>query len=249
MTANMRVSVAQVRRSRVTDGSEVESIITGIIGRFEALAAVRDRAITQGRQIVRLSANAVRSTHRGDHAAAEGLLDQASGLLEPLLETVRPFPEVFWAGYTQDALKEYAEARVTAAIVRDRPIPSPAALGVADPAYLNGLAEAASELRRQVLDHLRAGNVARATHLLAVMDGVYSALMLVDFPDAVTGGLRRTVDALRAVLERTRGDVTVATQQHRLESALRQAMDARGIAMEPADTPLMADASTNQENG
>lgn len=214
----------------MSETASVESIITGVIGRFEHLAAVRDQAINQGRQIVRLSANAVRSTHRGDHAAADQLLGQASTLLAPLLDAVRPFPEVFWAGYTQDALKEYAEARITAAIVRDRPIPAPDALGVTDPAYLNALAEAASELRRQALDHLRAGNVARATHLLDVMDGVYAALMLVDFPDAVTGGLRRSVDALRAVLERTRGDVTVATQQGRLESALREAMIAVGIA-------------------
>lgn len=213
----------------MSETASIESIITSVIGRFENLAAVRDQAINQGRQIVRLSANAVRSTHRGDHVAADQLLDQASALLTPLLDAVRPFPEVFWAGYTQDALKEYAEARITAAIVRDEPIPAPDTLGVADPAYLNALAEAASELRRQVLDHLRAGNVARATHLLEVMDGVYAALMLVDFPDAVTGGLRRTVDALRAVLERTRGDVTVATQQRRLETALREAMAAHGV--------------------
>lgn len=214
----------------MSDTVAIEPTISAIIGRFESLAAVRDQAINQGRQIVRLSANAVRSTHRGDHAGAESLLGEAAQLLEPLLHSLRPFPEVYWAGYTQDALKEYAEARITAAIVRDQPVPGPESLGVADPAYLNALAEAASELRRQVLDHLRAGNLDRASHLLSVMDGVYAGLMLVDFPDAVTGGLRRTVDALRAVLERTRGDVTLATQQRRLEAALRQAMAAYGVA-------------------
>jgi translin len=219
----------------MSDAVGIEPAISEIIGRFESLAAVRDQAINQGRQIVRLSANAVRSTHRGDHAGAESLLDEAASLLQPLLESLGPFPEVYWAGYTQDALKEYAEARITAAIVRDRPVPGPDALGVADPAYLNALAEAASELRRQVLDHLRAGHFDRASHLLSVMDGIYAGLMLVDFPDAVTGGLRRTVDALRAVLERTRGDVTLASQQQRLETALREAMAAYGVAGEGGD--------------
>ena len=213
----------------MSEPAGVEATITAIVGRFESLAAVRDQAITRGRQIVRLSANAVRSTHRGDHAGADALLAEAASLLAPLLDALRPFPEVYWAGYTQDALKEYAEARITAAIVRDLPVPGPEALGVADPAYLNALAEAASELRRQTLDLLRAGDVTRATHLLGVMDAIYAALMLVDFPDAVTGGLRRTVDALRAVLERTRGDVTLATQQRRLEAALREAMNAYGV--------------------
>jgi translin len=207
----------------------VDRSINAIVGRFEALAGVRDQAIGQGRQIVRLSANAVRATHRGDLAGADALLKEAAGLLEPLLRAVTPFPEVYWAGYLQDALKEYAEARITAAIVRDLPVPGPEALNVADAAYLNALAEAASELRRQTLDHLRGGNVARATHLLGVMDAIYSALMLVDFPDAVTGGLRRSVDALRAVLERTRGDVTLATQQRRLETALHEALRAHGV--------------------
>ena len=226
----------------MSDAERLEPIISGIIGRFEALSAVRDQAINQGRQIVRLSANAVRSTHRGDHAAADGLLAQASDLLAPLLDAVRPFPEVFWAGYTQDALKEYAEARITAAIVRDQPIPSPEQLGVADPAYLNALAEAASELRRQVLDRLRAGEIDRGIRLLELMDGCYAALMLVDFPDAVTGGLRRTVDALRAVLERTRGDVTVAAQQHRLSSALTKAMETFGLESSAVDSDRSPEA-------
>jgi translin len=225
----------------------IDQIIHSVVGRFESLAAVRDQAINQGRHIVRRSANAVRSTHRGDHAGAELLLDEASTLLGPLLQSLRAFPEVYWAGYTQDALKEYAEARITAAIVRDQPVPGPDTLGVTDPAYLNALAEAASELRRQVLDHLRAGNLDRAAHLLGVMDGIYAALMLVDFPDAVTGGLRRTVDALRAVLERTRGDVTLATQQRRLEAALRDAMATFGIASETGAITPAEEAWSDQE--
>jgi translin len=224
------------------DPARVDQTIGTIVSRFEALAAVRDQAIGQGRQIVRHSANAVRATHRGDFAAAARLLDEAAGSLRPLLAAVAPYPEIYWAGYLQDALKEYAEARVTAAIVRDLPIPPPDELDVSDPAYLNALAEAASELRRQVLDLLRAGQVERASHLLGVMDAIYSSLMLVDFPDAVTGGLRRSVDALRAVLERTRGDVTLATQQRRLETALHEALLAHGLAADHSSLSALSES-------
>ncbi len=201
--------------------SPAARIAEEIVRRFEGLAANRDRALVEGRQLVRLAANSVRATHRGETAEAERLLTEARGRLGALTTELRPFPSLYWAGYVQDAAKEVAEAAITLAIVADRPLPGPTDLGVEDAAYLNALAEAASELRRQVLDRLRAGDLARAERLLAAMDDVYAALVTVDFPDAITGGLRRTTDALRAVLERTRGDVTLAAVQGRVERALR----------------------------
>jgi translin len=211
----------------------VDAITADIIRRLEAIAAVRDRALTDGRQIVRLSANAVRATHRGDDAEADRLLNDAHSRLAPLLTSLERFPDILWAGYVQDAMKEYAEARLTVALVRGQPLPNPSTLGISDPAYLNALAEAASELRRQVLDLLRADDIARAEQLLLAMDEIYAALMLVDFPDAVTGGLRRTVDALRAVLERTRSDMTIAARQHRLEQALRRSQAQLEVPPDP----------------
>ena len=122
----------------------------------------------------------------------------------------------------QDALKEYAEASITRAIILDEPIPKPGDLAVEDAAWLNALAEAASELRRDILDLLRSDNLERTLVLLATMDDIYAVLVSIDFPDAITGGLRRTTDALRAVLERTRGDVTITLNQRRLEQAIRE---------------------------
>ncbi len=224
-----------------------------IVRRFEALSATRDRALGEGRQLVRLAANSVRATHRGELADAERLLAEARQRLETLTTELRPFPNLYWAGYVQDAAKEVAEAAITLAAVADRPLPGPADLGVEDAAYLNGLAEAASELRRDALDRLRAGDLASAERHLATMDEVYAALVTVDFPDAITGGLRRTTDALRAVLERTRGDVTLAAVQGRVERAVRHLLgdDApptatrRGMT-DPTDTD---DPSTTPAQG
>ena len=203
--------------------AETTEITRQIIRRFEQTAAVRDQAINEGRQLVRLAANSIRATHRGDTADADALLAEAQGRLATLAATLAPHPGVYWAGYVQDAAKEVAEAAITRALVTGDAVPTPDALGIEDAAYLNALAEAASELRRQTLDQLRAGETAQAERLLAAMDEVYGALVTVDFPDAITGGLRRTTDALRAVLERTRGDVTMAVTQGRVERALREA--------------------------
>lgn len=183
---------------------------------------IREIALRQSRELVRLSATTVRSVHRHEfNNAAEGLSEAAQKASE--LCTLREqHPDIFYAGYVQDALKEYAEASLLYVLVREMPLPSFAELNVEVPAYLNGLCEAASECRRHILDLLRHGETSRAAKLLATMDDIYYMLVTFDYPDALTGGLRRSVDSLRAVLERTRGDVTITAIQRELEEALRR---------------------------
>jgi translin len=204
------------------DGSIANSVMP-ILGRLEALNAVRDRALSEGRQIIRFSANTVRAVHRAELAAADAELAQARSMLESLTVSLQAFPAIYWAGYVQDAMKEFAEATLTLAIVRQSQLLGPQEIGVEDAPFLNAMAEAASELRRLILDTLRGENLELAEHYLAVMDEVYSMLISVDYPDAITGGLRRTTDQLRAVLERTRGDLTLTMNQRRLERVLQHA--------------------------
>jgi len=208
--------------------SDLQLTTGAILDRFDIVSAARDRALTEGRQIIRLSANTVRAVHRGELAEAASILSDAKALLSALIDHLAPYPSIYWAGYVQDAMKEFAEANVTLAIVGGESIPGPEDLGVEDAPFLNALAESASELRREVLDRLRADELNRAENLLAVMDDIYDVLITVDFPDAITGGLRRTTDQLRAVLERTRGDLTVALTQKRLQRSLTDARRALG---------------------
>ena len=203
--------------------ADLAEISSGIIERFEATNIARDRALNEGRQVTRLSANAVRAIHRAEYDEASQLLESAKSLLLALAESLAPHPGVYWQGYVQDPMKEYAEARITLAMVRNTALPGPSELGVEDAPYLNGLAEAASELRREVLDSMRHGDLARSESLLAMMESAYDLLVTIDFPDGITGGLRRTTDQLRAVLERTRNDLTLTLTQERLERALREA--------------------------
>jgi translin len=146
----------------------------------------------------------------------------SAAALDTARQTLAPHPAVLYAGFVHDAAKEYAEARATMALVTGEPVPGPEELGLEDAAWLNGLAEAASELRRHALDRLRAGELEAAEVLLQRMDHVFGQLIAVDAPDALAGGLRRRLDALRSVIERTRGDVTAATLQQRLHDALQR---------------------------
>jgi translin len=162
----------------------------------------------------------IRAVHRGEDEPAAARAEEAAVAVREARLALAPFPILAASGPLHDAEKEYAEARLTAALVRGDALPSAAALEVQPHAWLKGLAEAASELRRHLLDRLRAGDLSRGEELLDVMDDIYSLLVTVDYPDAVTAGLRRTTDALRAVLERTRGDLTTTLLQRRLQDAI-----------------------------
>jgi translin len=198
----------------------IETNVAEAVAQIEASHAAREGALARSRALIRQCANAIRAVHRAEFAEAEQLLAEATATAQSLRAGLADEPALLFAGYTQDALKEYAEARLVYAFLRGEEPPGPAAIQVDPAAYLNGLAEAASELRRAILDGLRRGEVVRGEALLAIMDEVYSMLVTVDYPDAVTGGLRRTTDALRAVLERTRGDMTAALRQEQLTAAL-----------------------------
>jgi len=190
--------------------------------RLDAVNAARESGLGACRRTIRLASSAIRAVHRRDPERAASLTADCESALREAQNALAPFPMVAYAGFLHDAEKEYAEAVLTARLVSAGDLPGWDELQVGLPAWLNGLAEAASELRRHLLDRLRAGETDMAERLLAQMEDVYEALVVVDYPDAVTGGLRRTADALRAVLERTRSDVTTTLLQVRLQEALEQ---------------------------
>lgn len=187
--------------------------------------AARDKALVTSREAIRFCANSIRAIHRGEYDEAQNLLKEARVRVHETAEELKEYPDIYYAGYVQDAQKEYTEAETVNAIIRSTPIPGNADLGVEGAPYLNGLAEAVSECRRDVLDLLRRGNMTRAEEVMKVMDDVFYVLYSFDYPDAITGGLRRTMDQTRAVLERTRGDLTVTMRQHELERALNKAVE------------------------
>ena len=170
--------------------------------------------------MIRASGSAIRAVHRLELDDATALIADAESALREAQSVLAPHPAVAYAGFLTDAEKEFVEAKLTLAFVAGAPLLSATDLAVMPSSWLKGLAEAASELRRHLLDRLRSGDLDHGEELLVVMDDVYDALITVDFPDAITGGLRRTLDALRAVLERTRGDVTTTVLQTRLREAI-----------------------------
>ncbi len=195
-------------------------VVEAIRQEFTRINELRDKTLQQSRTLVRSCANSIRAIHRHEWPAAEAALSQARIDAEAMVKPLANHPTLYQAGYTQDALKELVEAHVVYAAVRKQAWPMPVELYVTGATYLKGLSEAATEMRRFVLDLMRRGQVLEAEPYLEFMDEVYSLLITVDFPDAITEGLRRNTDVLRNVLERTRGDLTLGIRQDQMRQAL-----------------------------
>jgi translin len=202
--------------------AELEQLRDGIIDGFVAMNEARERGLAASRQVIRSCSRSIRMIHRNEFDEATAMAAKAEGSLREAQTALAPFPKIAHAGFLHDAEKEYAEARLTVAFVRSQPLPTANDLQVEAAAWLNGLAEAASELRRYLLDQLRKGDISRGDELLEDMDDAYELLASLDFPDAITGGLRRTTDAFRAVLERTRSDHTTTVMQEQLRAAIER---------------------------
>lgn len=194
--------------------------VEAIRSELVALNDLRDATLARSRALTRSCAHSIRAIHRHEWAEAEALLTEARSEAKAMVDAIAGQPTLYHAGYTQDALKELVEAHLVYAVVRAVPLPRPAELYVTGPTYLRGMSEAATEMRRFVLDLMRRDQVREAEVYLEFMDEVYSHLVTIDFPDAVTDGLRRYTDILRSVLERTRGDLTMAIRQEQMRLAL-----------------------------
>jgi translin len=189
---------------------------------FDVRNQARDKALTNARQVIRQSSQAIRAIHRMEVETANLHLSEAQTLVNQLKSELANHPDLFYTGYTQDALKEYVEAKITCALIQNQEIPLPSEINVEAAVYLNGLAEVVGELRRRCMDILRLGYSDDAERLLSLMDEIYSLLITVDYPDALTNGLRRQTDLARGIVERTRGDITISIRENRLTEAMQQ---------------------------
>jgi len=217
----------------------LEEIADKIRQDFDVKTATRDKALAQARALTRACALAIRAVHRDETDVMQAHLSEARRLAEALRSDLAQFPDLYYAGYTQDALKEYVEATITCALIQHQSLPTPDELGVIHSTYLNGLAEVVGELRRRCLDILRHGYSEEAEHQLSHMDDIYSVLVTMDYPDAITNGLRRQTDVVRSIIERTRGDITFSQRGEHLERSLsRLSQQLPDSGTFPADEPV-----------
>jgi translin len=199
---------------------DLDGLTRGFHDRFDAKVGARERALPAARRSIRASANAIRAAHRAEFDRSRELIGESRAAIDDGLDAVADHPDVRFAGYLQDAQKEFAEASITLMLVTGSPLPTPDELDVEDAPYLNGMAEAIGEGRRHILDLLREGAVERASSMLETLEDLYGVLVTIDYPDAITLNLRRSTDVARSLIEKTRGDLAIASMQRSIERAL-----------------------------
>lgn len=224
----------------------LDSISELIRIQFDARTAVRDQALSQARALTRFCSQAIRAVHRDEDETMQAQLDEARKLADSLRAAVAEFPDLYYAGYTQDALKEFVEANVTCALIKNQPLIGPQELGVEFNTYLNGLSEVVGELRRRCLDILRHGYSSEAERLLTQMDDIYAVLVTMDYPDAITAGLRRQTDIARNIIEKTRGDITFSLRGEHLERAIAR-LSERMTGEAGPDGPVLSRSAGEDE--
>ena len=202
------------------EGIELDRLTVPIRAELDAKFAAREVGYVKSREVIRSSANAIRSLHREQWDTADQLVVKAGATLQEVQGVLGDHPDILYAGFVHDAAKEYAEAAVCTALFRGRPLPTPTTLGIHPVAYLHGLGEAVGELRRRMLDRLRDGQLDVAEQCLVEMDQIVDLLGELDYPDGMTAGLRRTTDVSRALVERSRADLTNTVVQERLRAEL-----------------------------
>ncbi|TKJ26830.1 MAG: hypothetical protein CEE41_01085 [Hadesarchaea archaeon B3_Hades] len=203
-------------------GVELREMLERMRKHFDAQGELRERVLDASREVIRASARAIAATHRGDRSSADELLTNARDALATLTEAVKAEPHLADSGIILSAYQEYGEAMVVQALIRDGKLLTPEELSIPYKPYLAALADAAGELRRHTLDLIRADEVDRAEQALKFMEKIFELLMEFDYPDAILPGMKRRQDMVRRVLEKTRGDLTIALRQQRLERALER---------------------------
>ena len=188
---------------------------------LDARFAAREKAIGDSRKVIRAAANGIRALHRSEWDEADGLITESGEILGHITEILAENPELMSHAVVLDAEKEYAEARITQAIFTGSDVPDFHGLSIDPVPYLHGLGEAVGEMRRRMLDLLRADDLEEAEELLDEMDRIVDLLASMDYPDGMTNGLRRTTDVARSLVERSRSDLTATVVQDRLRRDLK----------------------------
>jgi translin len=209
------------------DIERYRAICEKIRGQFDQKDAARERGLALSREVVRNSANAIRAIHRRQFDEARALIATIHSLVREMNSVLENYPEVKYAGFVHDSQKEFAEAAIFLSVVTDEGIPDPDSLNIDYPAYLHGIGDATGEMRRLILDRIRDGasGIRENEELLNTMDDIYYELISFDYPAAITAGLRRITDVLRGTIERTRGDLSTAISQQKLQTALAKMQD------------------------
>lgn len=204
-----------------------KNIILEIIEELDERDKIREKVLSLSREIVRCAGFAIRAMHRGELKDAEEKLKMAEELLKEAVTATARCEEYVYKGFMTTAFQEYVEARLLHAFITGREIPSPRELGVPSIPYLMALGDFVGELRRNALICMKDGKFEEAEKALELMEEVYMNMMLIDYPEMSSLGFRQKCDFARSLLERTRAELLLVSQEAKLAEMIEKLLKER----------------------
>ena len=197
----------------------LDAIMEEIETELDEKDAVRELALKSSRAITRLAGRALRGLYRSENPTEP--LNDAKEEASKLRALLAEHMDLFHSGFVENAFQELCEACITISLVNGEDLPRPRELGVTNSSYILGLGDSVGELRRFALEALRSGKIDEAVSYLGMMEEIYSALMRFDYPTALVA-IKRKQDIARSLLERTRGEIAVASRGRQLEKKIEE---------------------------
>jgi len=187
---------------------------------LSAKAEAREEVLRLGRRAIQESGAAIISLHRGMLREADHLIAEVERFLSLVKQASRRERELGYHGLINQAYQEYCEAKLLREYVRTGKVLPPTKIRAPRDAYVLGLADFCGELRRSCLENIRRGELVKAVKDFETMEEIYDELMITLHAAPSTRGLRRKCDQARALVEHTRGDVTMEYRRARIEGML-----------------------------
>ena len=198
------------------DESEKREVVSEIKNSFDSIYNIREDSLKISRKSIQYASKSIRSVHRQELNEAEEYLIECQKCLSELMILTYDYPMIKYNGFVVDAEKEMVEASLVLTFEKDSILLFPSELNVSAVGYVGGLGDAIGEWRRRSLDLLRQLQIDEASKYLSIMELGLDILCELDYPDGMTGGLRRISDNARSIIERTRSDITNASVQAQL---------------------------------
>ena len=177
---------------------------------------IREQALRTSREIIIGCRKAIQCIHQNLMKDAKNNIRKSSTKLQKLYELTANHPELYHAGFVENAAQELVEANCLYSVMRGKDLPDPDELQTTYSSYLLGLCDLVGELRRTALDSIRTGKAKKADNYLSMMEEIYDVIIRFDYPSGLIP-IKKKQDMVRNLIERTRGELAVASCERRIE--------------------------------
>lgn len=198
--------------------SNVQSDVEKINKKFKDVEERRNAIIKGTRDATILCSKAIVSLHSHKKEESIEYIEKAKKLLQEFKELGKDDLQK----YLYIAEQEYVEAFCLFSIAENSVIPGMKSLDVSDISYVMGLLDCIGEIKRMIIDKIRAEGTSNINTLFELMDKIYGIIYPLAVYDNLMPGLRKKLDVSRILIENVRAIITEEQRRTRMIDIIEQ---------------------------